>query len=90
MPRLLWLQGGGRNGKVAGGPHTSNATLRRTLTKMESTVGGKQPNRWGASYPTQLRVLFTRALKTRRFESLSLQDISQFVIVGFLCGALPS
>jgi hypothetical protein len=35
-----------------------------------------------------MQVLFLRALKTRRFESLSMQDITQFLIVGILCGAL--
>ena len=54
---------------------------------METRAPGKQPNRWGASYPSQLSILFLRALKTRRFESLSLPDILQFAIVGFLCGA---
>ena len=35
-----------------------------------------------------MQVLFHRAIKTRRFESLSMQDITQFLIVGLLCGAL--
>ena len=51
-------------------------------------VKGKlQPaRRWGASYWTQIHILFARAVKTRRFESLSSQDFAQFVIVGVLSG----
>ena len=47
---------------------------------------GKQEARWGASYPTQLRILFIRMLKTRRFEALGKQDIIQFLVVGILSG----
>jgi hypothetical protein len=39
-------------------PHTQSA-LRRTLTRMETSMG-VQPNRWGASYPTQLKACFGR------------------------------
>ncbi|KAL3156013.1 hypothetical protein ABBQ32_013001 [Trebouxia sp. C0010 RCD-2024] len=48
----------------------------------------KQPKqyRWGASYKLQLRVLFTRTLKTRRFEALSTRDFCQFLVVGVLAG----
>lgn len=50
----------------------------------------QQPaRRWGASYTTQLHILFIRAVKTRRFESLSSQDFAQFVIVGILSGEVP-
>ncbi|EIE22543.1 hypothetical protein COCSUDRAFT_16269, partial [Coccomyxa subellipsoidea C-169] len=49
--------------------------------------GKLQPaRRWGASYWTQIHILFARAVKTRRFESLSSQDFAQFVIVGVLSG----
>ena len=47
---------------------------------------GKQEARWGASYPTQLRILFIRMLKTRRFEALGTQDVVQFLVVGILSG----
>ena len=55
-------QGGGKKKGTEGGigaavsPHTQSA-LRRTLTRMETSLSGAQPNRWGASYPTQLKVL---------------------------------
>ena len=49
---------------------------------------GKQEARWGATYSTQLRVLFVRMIKTRRFEALGKQDIIQFLVVGILSGAL--
>jgi len=42
---------------------------------------------WPMPSQLPLQVLFHRAIKTRRFESLSMQDITQFIIVGLLCGA---
>ncbi len=47
-------------------------------------------SRWGASYWTQLSVLFTRSVRNRRFETLSKQDILQFVLVGAICGEFTS
>ncbi|KAK9829866.1 hypothetical protein WJX72_008345 [[Myrmecia] bisecta] len=47
---------------------------------------GRKVNRWGASYTQQLKFLFVRAVKTRRFETMSVQDIVQLLIVGLLCG----
>ena len=38
--------------------------------------------RWGASYYTQYRVLLSRAIRVRRFQAFSVQDISQFLIIG--------
>jgi hypothetical protein len=52
---------------------------------LSGPAGAKAP-RWGATYGTQIRVLFTRAVKTRRFEAMSGQDFAQFVIVGCLAG----
>ena len=46
-------------------------------------------HRWGAPYKLQLRVLFTRTLKTRRFEALSTRDFLQFLVVGVLAGESP-
>jgi hypothetical protein len=43
-------------------------------------------HRWGATYLQQLRILFVRSLKTRRFESLSMQDMLQLVVVALLSG----
>ena len=43
-------------------------------------------SRWGASYSLQLRILFIRAIKTRRFDSMSSQDFFQFIVVGVLTG----
>ena len=42
--------------------------------------------RYGASYVAQYQILLRRALKVRRFEALSLQDIVQFVVVSILAG----
>ncbi|KAK9839571.1 hypothetical protein WJX84_010569, partial [Apatococcus fuscideae] len=43
-------------------------------------------SRWGAPYHTQLRILFIRSIRTRRFESLSVQDFAQFIVIGLLAG----
>lgn len=54
-----------------------------TLVQTESpsdTKGDGSDDRWGASYGLQLRILFTRMLKTRRFEALGTQDVTQFVV----------
>ena len=61
--------------------------LRRSLTAMETITHGKQAGRWGATWPAQVFILFIRSLKTRRYESLAIQDIFQFLTVGVLCGA---
>lgn len=47
---------------------------------------GPKEHRWGAPYREQLRILFTRTIKTRRFEALSTRDFIQFLIVGVLAG----
>jgi hypothetical protein len=39
-------------------------------------------DRWGASYWMQFSILFVRAIRTRRFQSLSTQDFVQFIAVG--------
>lgn len=39
-------------------------------------------SRWGASYPTQFRILLERAVRVRRFQSFSVQDITQFLVIG--------
>ena len=54
------------------------------------TQKGSKSHRWGAPYREQLRILFTRTIKTRRFEALSTRDFIQFLIVGVLAGKLPA
>ena len=51
---------------------------------------GTKQHRWGAPYTQQLRILFTRTIKTRRFEALSTRDFLQFLIVGILAGTAKS
>ena len=36
----------------------------------------------------QFTTLFVRALRVRRFESLSVQDLCQFLIVALICGMI--
>ena len=54
------------------------------------TQKGSKEHRWGAPYREQLRILFTRTIKTRRFEALSTRDFIQFLIVGVLAGKLAA
>lgn len=59
----------------------------------QTVAGGKKAavpqanqRRWGATYPTQIRILFIRSVRTRRFQTLSTQDLAQFLVVGVLSG----
>lgn len=54
--------------------------------RYDSLVGEKDNDRWGASYGAQIRYLFQRSLQTRRFESLSTQDLFQFGTIAVLAG----
>ena len=91
--------GGAANGGAANGATalSSIAKVKAARTSAASLPGGgaaggagagkeRRSDRWGASYWTQISVLFSRAVKTRRFEALSLQDFLQFIIVGVLSG----
>ncbi|KAK9820397.1 hypothetical protein WJX72_009913 [[Myrmecia] bisecta] len=64
------------------------AAAHRTLASSFKRRGVPQAagNRWGASYPQQLKILFVRSVRTRRFQSLSKQDLIQFLVVGVLTG----
>lgn len=52
----------------------------------DTALGGSKDDRWGASFGMQIRILFQRSLRTRRFQSLSMQDICQLVIIAILAG----
>ena len=56
------------------------------MTEAGNPQKGAKQYRWGAPYREQLRILFTRTIKTRRFEALSTRDFLQFLIVGVLAG----
>jgi hypothetical protein len=59
----------------------------RSFRSLDSLVGGKDAdNRWGASYLSQVRILFQRSLKTRRFESMGTQDVVQLLVIAIFCG----
>ena len=45
-----------------------------------------EKDRWGAPYWQQVGLLFQRSLRTRRFETLSTQDLCQFIIIAVLAG----
>jgi energy-coupling factor transporter ATP-binding protein EcfA2 len=76
------LESGGGGG---GGGGRGRAVLRSQTTLAAARPGA---SRWGASYGTQLRILFVRAVRVRRFESLAAQDVAQFSIVGLVAGMI--
>ena len=51
-----------------------------------SPEAGKNDRGYGASWTMQYITLFRRAIKVRRFEALSIQDLTQIVVVGVLAG----
>ncbi|KAL4542047.1 hypothetical protein Ndes2437B_g06366 [Nannochloris sp. 'desiccata'] len=61
----------GTGGAAGGG---SNAELLR------------EEHRWGAPFWAQVGFLFQRSLRTRRFETLSTQDLFQFITIAILAG----
>lgn len=73
------------DGPVAVGPAAANGKGGGGLASLSSAAIPKA-DRWGASYGTQLSILFARAVKTRRFEAMSGQDFAQFIVVGLLSG----
>lgn len=48
----------------------------------KGAVALQKESRWGASYPTQFKVLLDRSIRVRRFQAFSTQDFLQFAIVG--------
>lgn len=60
--------------------------LDRSATTVAAGLAGA--SRWGASYWTQFSTLFIRAVRVRRFETLSRQDLAQFLVVGAICGMI--
>lgn len=44
--------------------------------------------RLGAKYTEQLKVLFVRSMKTRRFQALGVQRFCNFGLTGFIAGLL--
>ena len=74
-----------KSNKAADTPAARYRKANALQAFLSGLPGSKAP-RWGASYGAQVRILFTRAVKTRRFEALSGQDVAQFVIVGTLAG----
>lgn len=68
--------------------------VRRRLPSnyMAAAGGGKQINPTRSSVAVlplhQFSTLFIRAVRVRRFETLSRQDFFQFVSVGLVCGMI--
>lgn len=74
-----------KSDKAADAPAARYRKANALQASLSGLPGARAP-RWGASYSAQVRILFTRAVKTRRFENLSGQDVAQFVIMGALAG----
>ncbi|KAI7845331.1 hypothetical protein COHA_001172 [Chlorella ohadii] len=83
--RGSWLQRGGSSKRHMLADRAATG-LDRTATGLAAAAPGA--SRWGASYWTQFSTLFIRAVRVRRFETLSRQDFFQFVTVGLVCGMI--
>ncbi len=71
---------------LSASPRDFQASPDRHMTEAGNPQKGGKQHRWGAPYREQIRILFTRTIKTRRFEALSIRDFLQFLIVGVLAG----
>ncbi|KAK9815539.1 hypothetical protein WJX72_005401 [[Myrmecia] bisecta] len=67
-------------------PDDIEAALPKTAPATFGSNGDKGSYRWGATYNQQVHILFARAVKTRRFETLSKQDFCQYITIGVLAG----
>lgn len=89
----------GFGGSFTGGHHRPNLVHHnKTLPRGISKYGGwsvdesgtvtqeGDGDRWGAPYWAQVGYLFQRNLRTRRFQSLSVQDMLQFLAIAVLSG----
>ncbi|KAG2493515.1 hypothetical protein HYH03_008330 [Edaphochlamys debaryana] len=87
---------GGANGGAAAGVPPSPFSLSSGADGAAGAEGGGSATasaanaggRGGASYVEQLRILTTRAIKVRRFESLSGQNLVQMLAVALITGLL--
>ncbi|KAL4855816.1 ABC transporter G family member 22 [Chlorella vulgaris] len=71
---------------VQGSRVDSTRVVDRSQTGLAAQKAGA--SRWGASYWTQFTTLFVRAIRVRRFETLSQQDLAQFLCVAAVCGMI--
>ena len=65
------------------GKLTSHLSLANLKSAKDDDNEGRS---WGASWGTQFLVLFTRSIKTRRFESLGIQRVLQLLGVAVIAG----
>lgn len=63
-------------------PQFSTPSIRRSLSSVIV------PSKASAPCSPQFSTLFIRAVRVRRFETLSRQDFFQFVTVGLVCGMI--
>ena len=66
-----------------------DATWAPPKVSQEVVTADKKDKGYGASWAMQYVTLFRRAIKVRRFEALSIQDLAQTVCVSVL-GGTPS
>ncbi len=60
----------------------SSAAVAHAGAESEDASSGK----WGATWPQQIRILLSRCLRVRRFQSLSIQRIVEVLVVAVLGG----
>ena len=73
-----------------GGVTLDTANTPASRYRAANALAGGQPSlkarRFGASYCAQIGILFTRAVKVRRFEAVSGPDFVQYVLIGIMTG----
>ena len=76
------------NGVAAASGNGISAPLETASPNGSSGGGGgrRVDDRWGANYATQIRVLFQRSIRTRRFDSFSFNDILMMISIAVLAG----
>lgn len=86
-----------RSRKGFGYPFTANAMLCPPLDQLSGECCEQElvwqsklhdACRLGAGYAEQLRVLFVRSMKTRRFQALGIQRFCNFGLTGAIAGLL--
>ncbi|GMH34285.1 hypothetical protein BSKO_02119 [Bryopsis sp. KO-2023] len=78
-----------KEGEAAISPTSSSSTVRASETfEIESDSPDDGSERWGASFVEQVKVLSSRTVRTRRFETFSLQKFIQLIGLAIIAGLL--
>lgn len=74
--------------RLDSGRRSKEGSMKRLRSVTSIAASRPGASRWGASFTTQVSTLFIRAIKVRRFETLTIQDTLLFIIVGGISGLI--